>query len=144
MAQGRPGHWHFGLSKSICQIELIVPDQDLNPSAYATAQFVAASWRSIGITGQGRRPVTPRTFVGERLSQAKFAAAVLDINIGLDPDLYSLLGVARPVHRAAPNFSGVQSLVLGDQLNAARKAGTLASLEGRLGRPGEVPVRRSR
>jgi peptide/nickel transport system substrate-binding protein len=116
------GHWHRGSSKSAYQIELIVPDRTSNPSAYAAAQFVAKSWRSLGFRVKVV-PLTPLTFVGDRLSQADFAAAVVDVNIGLDPDLFPLLA-SRQAGHGGSNFSGVQSLVLDARLNAARKPGT--------------------
>ena len=63
--------------------------------------------------------------MGERLSQANFTAAVVDMNIGLDPDLYPLLA-SRQAGIGGSNLSGVQSLVLDDLLIAARRPGTLA------------------
>jgi len=51
--------------------------------------------------------------------------AVVDFNIGLDPDLYPLLA-SRQAGVGGSNLSGVQSLVLDDLLIAARNPGSLA------------------
>ena len=61
-------------------------------------------------------------FVGDRLSRARFDAAVVDINVGLDPDLYPLLG-SRQAGIGGSNISGYQDLELDERLTAARKPG---------------------
>ena len=58
-----------------------------------------------------------------------FTAAVVDMNIGLDPDLYPLLA-SRQAGIGGSNLSGVQSLVLDELLVAARKPGSLAERRG--------------
>jgi peptide/nickel transport system substrate-binding protein len=117
------GKWHPPGSKNIFTIELVTTTKATNPITYAAAQFVAASWRSFGITVRVVA-LAPNVLVGERLARANFTAALVDINIGLDPDLYPLLA-SRQAGIGGSNLSGVQSLVLDDLLVAARKPGTL-------------------
>ena len=119
------GKWYVGTSKRQVVIELIVPSRDSNPTAYATAVFISKSWRSMGILTRVV-PLAPAAFVGDRLTPAKFQAAVVDINIGLDPDLFPLFA-SRQAGHGGSNISGVQSLVLDAKLIAARKPGTEAA-----------------
>jgi peptide/nickel transport system substrate-binding protein len=118
------GKWHPPDSKNIFTIELITTTKTANPVAYDAAQFVADSWRSFGITVKVV-PLAPNVLVGERLARANFTAAVVDINVGLDPDLYPLLA-SRQAGIGGSNLSGVQSLVLDELLVAARKPGPIA------------------
>ncbi len=122
------GKWHPPGSKNIFSIEIITTTKATNPIAWEAAQFVARSWRSFGITVTVKA-LAPNVLIGDRISRADFTAAVVDINIGLDPDLYPLLA-SRQAGIGGSNLSGVQSLVLDDLLIAARKPGTLAQRRG--------------
>lgn len=117
------GKWHQPGSKSIFTIKLVTTSRTSNPVVWEAAQYVARAWRSFGFTVTVTA-LAPNVLVGERLSQANFMAAVVDMNIGLDPDLYPLLA-SRQAGIAGSNLSGVQSLVLDDLLIAARKPGSL-------------------
>ncbi len=119
------GKWHYGTSKTVYEVELIVPDRTSNPAAYAAARFVATSWRTLGFKVR-LVPLTPATFVDDRLAEANFAAALLDVNIGLDPDLFPLLA-SRQAGSGGSNYSGVQSLVLDSRLSSARKPASLTA-----------------
>ena len=118
------GAWYAPKATKPFVMELITPDEASNPIAYATAQSVALSWRSFGLTVKVVA-LKPTVFVGDRLATANFTAAVVDVNVGLDPDLYPLLA-SQQVRTGGSNISGVQSLVLDEKLVAARKPGTLA------------------
>jgi len=118
------GEWHIGRSKKQVVVELIVPSKASNPVAYATAAFISKSWRSLGVLTHVVA-LTPAEFVGDRLTTADFQAAVVDINVGLDPDLFPLFA-SRQAGHGGSNISGVQSLVLDAKLIAARKPGTEA------------------
>jgi peptide/nickel transport system substrate-binding protein len=122
------GKWHPPGSKKIFQIELVTTTKAANPVAWEAAQFVARSWRSFGITVVVKA-LAPNVLVGDRLAQSEFDMAVVDINIGLDPDLYPLLA-SRQAGIGGSNLSGVQSLVLDELLVNARKPGTLAERRG--------------
>jgi ABC-type transport system substrate-binding protein len=116
------GKWYIGRSTKQVVVELIVPSKATNPVAYATAAFISKSWRSLGVLTHVVA-LTPAEFVGDRLTTADFKAAVVDINIGLDPDLFPLFA-SRQAGHGGSNISGVQSLVLDAKLIAARKPGT--------------------
>jgi hypothetical protein len=57
----------------------------------------------------------------ERLAKGDFTAAVTDVSIGLDPDLYPLLASSQTL-AGRSNIIGVQDPVLDGLLTAARKA----------------------
>jgi ABC-type transport system substrate-binding protein len=121
------GKWHPPGSKSIFLVEILTTTKAANPVVWGAAQFVARSWRSFGISVRVIA-LAPADLI-ERLSGADFTAAVVDMNIGLDPDLYPLLA-SRQAGIGGSNLSGVQSLVLDELLIAARKPGTLAERRG--------------
>ncbi len=62
-------------------------------------------------------------FAGERLARGEFAAAVVDITLGLDPDLYPLLASSQTL-TGGSNVAGVQDVALDPLLVAARAPGT--------------------
>ena len=91
----------------------------------AVAEAVAADWRRFGlqttVTG-----LPPAEFVEDRLRKGKFQSAAIDVNIGLDPDLYPLFGSTQ-VTKGGSNVSGIQDVALDRALNRARAPGTLAA-----------------
>ncbi len=120
-----PGGWAVAGSKKPYQMELISPDKATNPTAMAAAEAVAAAWRKFGlqttVTG-----LPPAEFVQERLRAGKFQAAAIDVNIGLDPDLYPLLASTQ-VTKGGSNFTGIQDVNLDRDLIHARAPGTDAA-----------------
>ncbi len=117
------GGWAVPGSKRPYTLELIAPETDSNPTAMAIAEAVAADWRAIGlnVTVAG---LAPAVFVGDRLSTGKFAAAEIDVNVGLDPDLYPLFASTQVV-AGGSNVTGIQDVELDRLLTAARAPGTL-------------------
>lgn len=119
------GGWAEPGSKKPFVLELIAPDAQTNPTAMAVAEAVAADWRRFGlqttVTG-----LPPAEFVEDRLRKGKFQAAAIDVNIGLDPDLYPLFGSTQ-VTKGGSNVSGIQDVALDRALNRARTPGTLAA-----------------
>ncbi len=91
----------------------------------AAAEAVAADWKAFGlqttVTG-----LPPAEFVQKRLQTGKFQSAAIDVNIGLDPDLYPLLASTQVV-RGGSNFSGIQDVALDRYLVKARAPGTEAA-----------------
>jgi ABC-type transport system substrate-binding protein len=112
-----------GASKAYV-MELIAPDAETNPTALAVAEAVAADWRAFGlqttVTG-----LPAATFVEDRLRAGKFQAAAIDVNIGLDPDLYPLFASTQ-VGKGS-NITGIQDVALDRDLVKARAPGTLAA-----------------
>lgn len=113
--------WAVGSSDKPYTLELITPEEATNPIAYATAQAVASDWRLLGLDVRVLAlPVDD--FVTDRLRPGRFAAAVLDMNVGLDPDLYPLLASSQTA-MGGSNVAGLQDRDLDKLLDAARAPG---------------------
>ncbi len=105
------------------EVVLLSPERAANPVAFAAATRVAASWTSLGLATTVE-PLAPGEFV-ERLRSAKFTAAVVDVNMGLDPDPYPILASTQ-VREGGSNVSGIQDPALDAALVAARAPGNAA------------------
>ncbi len=116
--------WHLPKVKTPIDIELLSPDRASNMTAYDTAEAVAHDWKAIGI-GVHHVALSPGEFANDRLATGTFSAAVGDMTIGLDPDLYPLLASSQTV-QGASNIIGLQDPTLDALLVAARQPGTMA------------------
>ena len=116
--------WHLPKAKADVAIELLSPDEASNPEAYGVAEAVTRDWRAIGLAVT-HTPLPPGEFVTGRLATGKFGAAVGDVMMGLDPDLYPLFASSQTV-TGGSNVIGLQEPALDALLVAARKAGTEA------------------
>jgi peptide/nickel transport system substrate-binding protein len=112
----RPG------GKAPLAFDLLSPDKETNPSAYASAASVAADWQALGLDVT-HMALPAADLVAKRLRPGSFSAAVVDVNIGLDPDLYPLLASTQTTSLGL-NLSGVQDRALDKLLIAARAPGT--------------------
>ena len=117
------GGWAAPGTKKPYVMELISPDAETNPTAMAVAEAVAENWRRFGLqtTVIG---LPPTEFVEDRLRKGVFQTAAIDVNIGLDPDLYPLFGSTQ-VSKGGSNISGIQDVALDRDLIKARAPGTL-------------------
>ena len=104
-------------------IEILSPDQASNPGAFRAAAAVARDWRALGLTVI-HVPLPPGEFVTGRLKTGRFSAAVGDVTVGLDPDLYPLLASSQTV-TGGSNVIGLQDPALDALLVAARGPGSL-------------------
>ncbi len=111
----KSGAWYRPGSKQPVSVGLVTLDQATNPLDYAIAQDVAAAWRSMGL----RVTVTAlsTTALAQQLVPGKFDAAVIDLNLGLDPDLFPLLSSTQAIE-GGTNLSGYQSAKLDPLLEA--------------------------
>jgi peptide/nickel transport system substrate-binding protein len=116
------GRWRLPGAKAAFEFELLSPDRASNPAAWAAAESVTADWLTFGL-GVKHIALPPGEFVSERLATGEFRAAVVDLAIGLDPDLYPLLASTQTL-TGGSNVSGVQDATLDDLLEAARRPGT--------------------
>ena len=91
---------------------------------------VARDWTALGLAVT-HVPLPPGEFVTGRLAERRVQAAVGDVTIGLDPDLYPLLASSQTV-TGGSNVIGLQDPALDKLLVAARGPGTDAGREGRL------------
>ena len=116
------GGWAAPGTKKPYVMQLIAPDAESNPTAMAVAEAVAADWTAFGlqtvVTG-----LPPAEFVDERLRKGEFQSAAIDVNIGLDPDLYALFASTQATSTGS-NISGIQDVGLDRDLIRARAPGT--------------------
>ena len=110
--------WVAPGSKKPYAIELISPDVVSNPVAMAVAEAVAAAWRAFGLTVTVRG-MPPAEYVDSHLRKGDFQAAVVDVTIGLDPDLYPLFASTQ-VTTGGSNITGIQDVGLDRDLTGAR------------------------
>ncbi len=116
--------WVAPRAKAPEEIELLVADADASPVANATARSVMASWKTLGLTVK-LVELAPGEFVS-RVRGGRFTAAVIDLNLGLDPDLYPLLASTQVV-AGGSNLSGIQDAALDAALTAARRPAATAA-----------------
>jgi peptide/nickel transport system substrate-binding protein len=114
--------WHLPNAKKALEIELVSPEQAANPAAFATAEAVTGDWKALGLAVK-HVALSPSEFVNDRLATGTFAAAVTDVTLGLDPDLYPLLASSQ-TRTGGSNIAGVQDPALDKLLAAARAPGT--------------------
>jgi ABC-type transport system substrate-binding protein len=112
----RPG------GKTALAFDLLSPDAISNPSTFVAARRIAADWRRLGLK-VSQVGLPGADLVGQRLRTGDFAAAVVDVNVGLDPDLYPLLASTQTTSLGI-NFSGLQDQALDKLLVAARAPGS--------------------
>jgi len=111
--------WHQSGAKEPRTIELLVPDRTMNPILFAAGSQIAADWTSLGFTVELVEE-DPAILATDHLRTGDFEAAVVDIAIGHDPDLYPLLASSQ-IRTGGANVIGLQDPLLDDLLEAARK-----------------------
>jgi peptide/nickel transport system substrate-binding protein len=115
----RSGGWAAPGSSKQYALTILAPPVELAPRLVEGARLVAADWVSLGIKASVEE-VDFRELV-ERLHGGDFGAAIVDVAIGQDPDLYPLLASSQVVSDGL-NASGVQDAKLDKLLVAARRA----------------------
>jgi ABC-type transport system substrate-binding protein len=116
--------WLAPKAKTPFTFDLLSPDQASNPIAWATAELVTSQWRSFGlkVSHVGLAP----TDLVARLGAGTFEAALVDVSIGIDPDLYPLFASSQAITGGA-NLTGIQDATLDALLVASRSPGTDAA-----------------
>jgi ABC-type transport system substrate-binding protein len=115
------GRWTAPGGTEPYTMELLSPDVASSTTTFEAASSVAADLRRLGLTVE-HVALPPAELVGERLRAGRFDAAVVDVNVGLDPDLYPLLASSQ-TRSTGLNFSGVVEPDLDRLLVAARTPG---------------------
>jgi peptide/nickel transport system substrate-binding protein len=115
-------HWRPPGAKEPYSIELLSPGAAMSPALHTVAERVAADWEALGLTTTIVE-ADPSTPMADRLRKGEFGAAVVDISIGHDPDLYPLLASSQ-TQTAGLNISGLQDATLDGLLSAARQPAT--------------------
>ena len=116
--------WLAPKAKSVFTFDLLSPDQASSPIAWATAELVTSQWQQFGLKVT-HVALAPADFVA-RLGAGTFTAALIDVNIGNDPDLYPLFASSQAVSGGA-NITGIQDASLDSLLVAARSPGSDAT-----------------
>ena len=114
--------WHLPGAKTPITIDLLSPDKASNPAAFTSAAAVARDWTTLGLSVI-HKALPPAEFGMGRLATGDFGAAVGDVTVGLDPDLYPLLASSQTV-TGGSNVIGLQDPALDALLVAARGPGT--------------------
>ena len=111
--------WHHDGAKIARTIELLVPDRTMNPILFAAGSQIAADWTALGFTVQIVEE-DPAILATDHLRTGDFEAAIVDIAIGHDPDLYPLLASSQ-IRTGGANVIGLQDPLLDGLLEVARK-----------------------
>ncbi|HET7473631.1 MAG TPA: peptide ABC transporter substrate-binding protein [Candidatus Limnocylindrales bacterium] len=114
--------WHHEKAKQPLTLELLVPDRTKNPILFAVGSQIAADWTALGFAVDVQEE-DPAVIATDHLRAGEFEAAVVDIALGHDPDLYPLLASSQ-TRTGGANVVGLQDPLLDDLLEAARKPGT--------------------
>jgi ABC-type transport system substrate-binding protein len=110
--------WIAPKETSVFTLELLTPDEASNPIVYRTAVRVADAWRSIGLAVQ--LDAYPATAYLDKLNNGDFGAAIVNFDVGLDPDLGPML-LSSQIGLGGSNVSGYQDPTLDQMLINARK-----------------------
>jgi peptide/nickel transport system substrate-binding protein len=115
------GAWIAPKGKAPFRIELLGVPGTVNPRLAAIAAYVRDAWRSLGF--EVDLVEVPVAELASRLRAGRFTAAVVDIAMGLEPDLFPLLASSQ-VRASGSNLAGYQDAALDPLLAAARAPGT--------------------
>ncbi len=115
------GLWAAPKSKKAYQMEILTVPLDANRRLSLIGTAVGNAWRQLGfdvvVTPLAGSDLTARLRAGD------FTAAVLDVSLGLEPDLYPLLASTQ-VRTTGSNVAGYQDPALDTLLEAARAPGS--------------------
>jgi peptide/nickel transport system substrate-binding protein len=100
-------------------IHLLTVDDAQRPELRALAERIAASWEAIGLRVIVEA-VPAAELVQQRLRPGAFDIALLQLDLGLDPDLFPLLSSSQ-AQSGGTNISGYQSAETDRLLTAARR-----------------------
>ncbi len=111
------GAWAAPGKKQPYELELLAIPASANARLAAIADFVRDAWTDLGFNV--RLVELPAAEIAAGLRDSTFTAAVLDIMMGVEPDLYPLLASTQ-VRAGGSNLSGYQDTELDALLEAAR------------------------
>ncbi|MDQ3492004.1 MAG: ABC transporter substrate-binding protein, partial [Chloroflexota bacterium] len=131
-----PGGWLRPGSSEPVSIELLVRDEASAPLDAAVAEMVAQDWRSLGLDVHVVS-LPPDELVSDRLRPGSFDVALLEIDLGLDPDPSPLFQSSQAVVGGS-NVAGYQSSLVDRLLagfgeaDADERSGRFAALQAAL------------
>jgi peptide/nickel transport system substrate-binding protein len=103
-------------------MQLLVRDESAAPLDRAIAELVAEDWRSLALTVDVVA-LTPEELVSDRLRPGSFDVALLEIDLGLDPDPSPLFASSQ-AFVGGTNLAGYQSSLMDRLLADFREADT--------------------
>jgi peptide/nickel transport system substrate-binding protein len=106
-------------------LEVVTLDADTNPTLSAVATHVVADWAVLGVAAR-ITGLSASELVEGRLLPHEFDVAIIDINLGDDPDLFPLLASSQAA-LGGVNLAGYQSTELDDLLTQARRPADAAA-----------------
>jgi ABC-type transport system substrate-binding protein len=110
--------WTAPKGTAVYSLNLLTPDEASNAVIYRTAVLVAGAWRGIGMAVQ--LDAVPMATYLDRLDKGQFGAAVVDYEVGLDPDLGPMF-LSSQVGSGGSNVAGLQDPTLDQMLLTVRK-----------------------
>ena len=113
--------WYLPKATKPLTLEVVSPTEGTNPGLFAATEAVVRDWTALGFKVT-HTPLPPGQFVAERLATGTFQVAVVDVTVGLDPDLYPLLASSQTL-TGGSNVMGVQDPALDALLAKARAPG---------------------
>jgi peptide/nickel transport system substrate-binding protein len=111
-------------AKDPVTLELLVASRTANPILFAIASQIGADWTALGFTVKVTER-DPTILATDHLRTGDFDAALVDIAIGHDPDLYPLLASSQ-TRTGGANVIGLQDPALDELLTKARAPGAEA------------------
>ncbi|OGO58602.1 MAG: hypothetical protein A2V85_18265 [Chloroflexi bacterium RBG_16_72_14] len=115
------GAWTAPRGKERYRAEILTVPAAASPRLAATAAYVRNAWTRLGLAVD--LVELPAAELVERLRAGTYTAAVVDIAMGLEPDVFPLLASSQ-VRASGSNLSGYQDPALDKLLEAARAVGT--------------------
>ena len=116
--------WAAPKAKKPYKIEILTVPVEANRRLAMVGTAVTEAWRELGFDAVATRLDAPA--LTTRLRTGDFSAAVLDISLGLEPDLYPLLASTQ-IRTTGSNVAGYQDPALDTLLEAARAPGDPAA-----------------
>jgi peptide/nickel transport system substrate-binding protein len=125
--------WNIAAATTPYSLSLLSPNGATNPVAFEAASRVVQNWQAIGLK-VSLKAMNAADY-GQALAAGSFDAAVVDYQLGLDPDVSPLL-LSSQVAPVGSNLSGVSDKTLDGLLAAVRttsdptaRAGAVSALE---------------
>jgi peptide/nickel transport system substrate-binding protein len=112
-----PSGWTIPNATSRYSIRLLTPDQETNPVAFRMATQVSTAWTGLGLS-VSLQAVGAADY-NSRLTSGDFDSAVVDYQLGLDPDVSPLL-LSTQAAPAGSNLSGIADRTLDGLLLGVR------------------------
>ncbi|MFI5261780.1 MAG: ABC transporter substrate-binding protein [Candidatus Limnocylindrales bacterium] len=99
--------WHAPGVKTAVAFQVVTVDAATNPALNAVAHAVVAAWTSLGLHVT-LAELPPSTLVQQRLLPHDFQVAVIDMDLGLVPDLQPMLTSSQAV-KGGTNLAGYEN-----------------------------------